>query len=106
MLYRVHLSWAEFELTMLVVFNISLFVSASKALSLMPPIELSVLDDDLPIIDNDQLRHHKRHILIAKESRDMDNSVTPSMYSGDYTNLPDIVYWSLLRCYYFNITNI
>jgi hypothetical protein len=97
----------------LVVFNISLFVSAAKALSLMPPIELSVLDDDVAITDNDQLRHHKRHILIAKESRDMYNSVTPSVYSGEYgrpqdhyTTLPDIVYWSLVRCYYYNVTNI
>ena len=65
----------------------------------MPPIEISVLDDDLAIIDNDQLRHHKRHILIAKESRELYNSVTPSVYSGeygcpqeDYTTLPDIEY--------------
>ncbi|XP_071140834.1 uncharacterized protein [Mytilus edulis] len=79
---------------------VDLHIKAAKALCLQPPIEISLLNDDVPIFDNQQLIHHRKDILLAVEAGD---AYSVAMTS-DYTEIPDVLQQTPYRRNYTNDT--
>ncbi|CAC5401758.1 unnamed protein product [Mytilus coruscus] len=79
---------------------VDLHIKAARALSLQPPIEISLLNDDVPIFDNQQLIHHRKDILLAVEAGDA-YSVAQS---SEYTEMPDVLQQNPYRRNYKNDT--
>ncbi|XP_052084832.1 uncharacterized protein LOC127722016 [Mytilus californianus] len=79
---------------------VDLHIKAARALCLRPPIEISILDDDVPIFDNQQLIHHRKDILLAVDAGDA-HSVA---HTSDYTDIPDVLQQTPYRWNYTDDT--
>lgn len=99
--------WTEDQHYKRIVFAtdvVDLHIKAAKLLDLTPPIEISVLDEDVIITDNLLLGDHKNHILVATEAREINTSAPPSIYSSIdgrtsnfYSQIPDVLHQASTR---------